>query len=650
MKIISLITAVLLLPLCIFSQDQALIIAIGDYPNSGGWPDISSENDIPLITSALSRFGIPDDRITILKDHEATFENIKAHFEKLISSAGPGQRIVVHYSGHGQQVADDNGDELDKMDEALVPYDSPLNYIPGVYEGERLLRDDMTGSYITRLREKLGPEGQLVMILDACHSGTGTRGQGKARGTGVVMAPEGSSGEGSGTSGSDQVQMDQIGAVNEADLAPYMAFYAASARELNYEAITPGGMPVGSLSLAVSEAINQMVQTLTAKELFEVIRMKMTSIAPNQQPQFEGAAEAYFLGDGKKELDLKYYIEKWGGDHATCTIRAGMVAELYVGSGVALYRSGDSTALTLGLVTKSELMSSEITWEKAPEWKDNTLYYVRIKKRAAPPLKVSIAVSDADETGKKIGAALAELPYVTVQDEGELYLEKEARSPDGWKLSTKEGIDLGTYPIASGDLSMGMYPLEERIRRFLQCKLLRGLKYESPRHRLRLEFLPEGGGAPITSTGDGTSGQSGLVFKDGDVVRVKVTNEGYALTYFTLLDIQPDDQINVLVPFPGMGRVAEEYVLKPRQSMIIDYPFQFSDPFGTDVIKIIGTDKPIDLGSIIATRGSGSSSASNPIESLLSLTYNPSRGFKPIQTEVGSMAVETIVFRIEPRE
>lgn len=649
MKRIRLVTSALLLSFSIFSQDQALIIAIGDYPNSGGWPDISSENDIPLITSALSRFGIPEDRMTILKDHEATYDNIKIHFEKLISNAGPGQRIVVHYSGHGQQVADDNGDELDQLDEALVPYDSPLQYIPGVYEGERLLRDDLTGSYITRLRKKLGPNGQLVMILDACHSGTGTRGQGKARGTGVIMAPEGSSGEGSGKASSDKAQMNEIEAINSADLAPYMAFYAASARELNYEAITPEGMPVGSLSLAVSEAVNQMVQTLTAKELFEVIRMKMTSIAPNQQPQFEGAAEAFFLGDGKKELDLKYYIEKWGVDHTTCTIRAGMVAELYVGSGVALYHSGDSTAVTLGQVTKSELMTSEITWEKTPEWKDNTLYYVTIQNRAAPPLKVSIAIRSADETGKRIGAALAELPYLTVQDEGELYLEKDARSTDGWRLTTKEGIDLGTYPIATGDLSMGMYPLEERIRRFLQCKLLRGLKYESPRHQLKLEFLQEDGGNPISSTGDGTSSQSGIVFKDGDVVRVKVTNEGYALTYFTLLDIQPDDEINVLVPFAGMGRVAEEYVLKPRQSMIIDYPFQFSDPFGTDVIKLIGTDKPIDLGSIIATRGSGSSSASNPIESLLSLTYNPSRGFKPIKTEVGSMSVETIVFRIEPK-
>ena len=61
-----------------------------------------------------------------------------------MSAAPVGEVIVVHFSGHGQQIADDNHDEADRLDETVVPYDAPSRWTTG-YTGERHIRDDELG-------------------------------------------------------------------------------------------------------------------------------------------------------------------------------------------------------------------------------------------------------------------------------------------------------------------------------------------------------------------------------------------------------------------------------------------------------------------------------------------------------------------------
>jgi metacaspase-1 len=46
----------------------ALIVAIGDYPEDSGWPQISAINDIDLIRSALTRQGFGEEAIFELRN------------------------------------------------------------------------------------------------------------------------------------------------------------------------------------------------------------------------------------------------------------------------------------------------------------------------------------------------------------------------------------------------------------------------------------------------------------------------------------------------------------------------------------------------------------------------------------------------------
>src|SRR6185436_1140739 len=82
-------------------------------------------------------------------------------------------------------------DETDGYDEALVPYDAGMRFDPVTNNGSHHLRDDELGDKLRQLRKKIGNTGSLLVLLDACHSGTATRGQAIAitRGTDAKLEP-----------------------------------------------------------------------------------------------------------------------------------------------------------------------------------------------------------------------------------------------------------------------------------------------------------------------------------------------------------------------------------------------------------------------------------------------------------------------------
>src|SRR5690606_15072692 len=90
----------------------ALIIAIGDYPAKTGWSPISSVNDVSLIKTALLGQGFSEDNIQVLINEQATREGILSSIKALQAKIAPGDIVVIHYSGHGQQIFDDNNEEI----------------------------------------------------------------------------------------------------------------------------------------------------------------------------------------------------------------------------------------------------------------------------------------------------------------------------------------------------------------------------------------------------------------------------------------------------------------------------------------------------------------------------------------------------------
>lgn len=154
---------------------RALVIGIGEQADKS-WAKINGDKDVPLVQHMLQNVGYTDIRTLVNK--QATKAGIVSAFKKLTAQCAVGDIVYIHFSGHGQQVTDVNGDEgkEDGWDEAWVPYDAYLRYDEKQYKGEKHLIDDELNTLLTAIRNKIGDSGKLLVVVDACHSGDSSRG------------------------------------------------------------------------------------------------------------------------------------------------------------------------------------------------------------------------------------------------------------------------------------------------------------------------------------------------------------------------------------------------------------------------------------------------------------------------------------------
>ena len=616
------------------SSKIALIVAIGDYPASTGWQKISSRNDVPLVKSALMKQGFVEENILVLGDTAATKEGIlNAIRNGLIGRAKSGGVAYFHFSGHGQQVADDNGDEIDGFDEAIVPINSPMRYVAGVYEGGNLIRDEELGAMLDETRKKLGPTGNLLAVIDACHSGTGTRGLApvKARGTDVAMASSDYSAAHRGSKNTPE-SMDGLGVVSESDLAPMVAIFGAAPNQLNYETRDESGQDVGSLSYAFSKKFAEAGKNITYRGLFGQIKLEMSAIAPRQTPMIEGQLDQEILGGKIKGSTAYFNVRKWN-DPGDVIVDGGWLQGFDEASVIGFYppetrNPSRATPLTIGTIIKSGPLESRVTLEKDLSQEEAMTAWVYVMEQNFGDLGVEIQLKNLTEGSKlrdALNAKLAEWPII-----------KTGSSPEMVVVESGNMVQLLTsddYLLAELDSTMAPELAADSLVRnmlaFAQAKFLRSIEIKSYDIRLDFELVPvkvdlttfkEIEILPLASKMDATGN---LRFSNGDGIRIKVSNKGDKSAYFTLLDIQPDNKVNVLIP--GQLEEPVDYRIGPGKSITLTNLFVIGPPAGTEVFKIIATGEPIDLRWITSSKGQNQTKAAsqNPFEKLFFETFAP---------------------------
>lgn len=137
----------------------ALCVGIDEYPRPADRLK-GAVNDSDLWREVLLKAGFA---VTSLTNTDATRANILGSLYQMISSASPGDVLVLQYAGHGTRAPDLNGgDEDDQRDEAICPVD--------FRDGQLILDDDLAKLW------DLIPDGvTFTVFLDSCHSGDGNR-------------------------------------------------------------------------------------------------------------------------------------------------------------------------------------------------------------------------------------------------------------------------------------------------------------------------------------------------------------------------------------------------------------------------------------------------------------------------------------------
>ena len=143
---------------------RALLIGINNYSDPAARLE-GCVNDVFLISSVLQEIGFDPEDIRVILDERATGAAIRERIDWLLDGTADGHERILFYSGHGAQLPDYNAaEEIDHVDECLVPYDFH-------WTQESAITDDDFLRYYSALPYS----AKFFAIFDCCHSGGLTR-------------------------------------------------------------------------------------------------------------------------------------------------------------------------------------------------------------------------------------------------------------------------------------------------------------------------------------------------------------------------------------------------------------------------------------------------------------------------------------------
>ena len=185
------VAAVSCLSTTVEAKTLALLVGVADYDAANGIRDLRGpRNDVTIMWRLLKSRGADPADIAVLTDNLPAqpecpvaiglpkYKSIVGELDHLVDAAKPGDTVIFFiYSGHGitqpdLDPASEEEPEADGQDQVLLPADvGPYNPVEdGIKNG---LVDDELGAKLSAIQAK----GAFVWaIIDACHSGTVTRG------------------------------------------------------------------------------------------------------------------------------------------------------------------------------------------------------------------------------------------------------------------------------------------------------------------------------------------------------------------------------------------------------------------------------------------------------------------------------------------
>lgn len=623
----------LLFSLNAMAEKYALIIAVGDYPVRTGWSSISSVNDVPLINNTLLNQKFKPENITILTNEAATRIGILNAIEDLQSRIKPGDIVVIHYSGHGQQIFDNNGDEIDDKDEAIVPYDALVRYTSN-YKGENHIRDDELGNIIANFRNTLGKNGQLLILLDSCHSGSATRG-GKARGgEGTFAPPNWEPTSHKNTQGSGLVEKTTV----NVDAAPFVMISGASADELNYEY-----EGYGSLSYAFTKAMNDLGSNVTYRKLFSAIATNMNVISPKQTPTIEGDTDyKLFKGDYVKQQPY-FEISKISRPDII-KINAGKLQRLFDGTTVSILPSGtskvnESKIITKGTITKASYNESIIKLNTPLNSTNEKSFWAFIDQPAYGDIKMNIFFDKSlkSKTVKKaIESFLTEkkLGSIIKDTLGANLIISEANNSISISFSNGK-TEIHKQTKVDGDYNFKN--INQVLFNYAQGSYLKNLSLKNYDYEFEFKLIPAKRNQDtnkIEILDDNVFTDETGKFKVNtttDIVLLEVVNKSERPLYFSIIEINSKGEIAPFMPNGNCSLNDNERLIAPGKTMIIkNCYYEFGEPFETLILKGFATPTPINFKPTIQSRGSSTNTKNknNTLEGFIAQTYTQTRGSK----------------------
>lgn len=298
----------------------------------------------------ITKFGFPDQQVSTLEDGQATRQGILTALHMLIAASGPNDVVVIHYSGHGSQIADASGAEVDGLDETIIPYD-----YQNVQGGKYPITDKQIAGALAELSKKTK---NITIILDCCHSGGGT----KDLGLGLRMIPmdkrkallnDDFLPQGRSLDKNDPLKNDQ---------SAYILLAGCRSDQVSYEMGLGQGVYHGIFSYYLINELQNSGSNMTWQEVMEDVRTHVRTTHADQSPQLEGLNKDSFVFGDTYLQKRPYVTVQPSGDHSVI-LDGGLIYGFTVGSAFGIYPKGtldfNSGKIARAVITKVSAFQAE---------------------------------------------------------------------------------------------------------------------------------------------------------------------------------------------------------------------------------------------------------------------------------------------------
>ncbi|MCU0493934.1 MAG: caspase family protein, partial [Chloroflexaceae bacterium] len=583
----------------------ALLVGINEYKNPQITPLRGCVPDVEAVERFLvGQLDVPTRQITMLRNGEATYAAVIAAFESLRKQAPKEAQVLVYFSCHGSQApAVDPTIEADGLDETLVLHDSRTE---GVYD----LLDKELGYLLDQLVQK---ELYVTVVLDSCHSGSGTR------------APE------------ERVRLT----MRDARTRPLELVYGgaqalalAKTRQLGGDWVNPGtgeasyvllagcrdeqrsremefdGQPRGLMSYYLLDELSKRLRpTTTYADLHQTLLARVRERVRDQEPQAEGAVNRLVFEEVYLRRLPPVALKKVDLD--TATIDMGAAQGLSEGSTLLAFASAEDMAeatKALARLTVFRVGTSEsfATFDLLNGSDLPITALLQVERYAYTPARRVLldgpgleAARDAISTG---GPGNSPTPFVEVverQEEAQLLVRRQG---DTMQVLDSQGVpliaELTVKPHNETRLAELLLKRLEHLARYWFAYDLRPKPAEDRLAglvRLELCRVVQPGNPPTVETLTGDD----VVVRTGDALAIRMTNLGQEPLYVSLWNFTADWA--VLPVFPANGGTEK---LEPGKWTPYPIGIQENPPGGrsetVELLKLFVTKEPTNAFQVLA--------------------------------------------------
>ena len=322
-KLLALVLSLSAFLFCSAQERRALIIAIDKYTPPPGtqipgtarsvFNDLDGcINDARSIHSIItSRFQFKTEKVDTLYNDAATRVGIEKEMLALLDKSNPNDIAFIYYAGHGSRVPNSLSEEVDKIDESMVPSDT---WKPGV--------EDLRDKQLAGIYNKFIDKGvKLTVIMDCCHSGSLSRGPNDPGRFRFIA-----------DANYDAKDATKPIVPETRPEGTFLIISAAQDNEYAQEQRDENNTPHGAFTIAFIQALQQQSVNASVLNLFTSIRAILKSNGKKQEPVLGGSTlrqQQTLFGIEKGTIPDKSLVAVSGIDRNKVTLQGGFALGFY---------------------------------------------------------------------------------------------------------------------------------------------------------------------------------------------------------------------------------------------------------------------------------------------------------------------------------